>query len=377
MSWSVKLLKIRGIDIKIHLSFILIIVWAAYYWSSSTGEGLYGALFGIAAILLLFVAVTLHELGHSFQALKFGVKVHDITLMPMGGLARLEKIPEDPKQELNIAIAGPLVNFIIVGILFFVGLILQTRAVISLPELYTSLGQVSWSGMLAYLTMANLTLGLFNLIPAYPMDGGRILRSLLAMKLDYAQATNIATRIGQAFAWLFGLWGFLNGQWTLVLIAIIVWMGANHEGRHVEARSVLREYKVNQAMTRQPLTLLPEDPLGTAVELTLTTSQSDFPVVRSVDNELIGFLSEVDILKGLKSQGSDYPVGQLMQGDVITADEDESLYRVNQRMTANRIKSIPVVDPNKQLTGLLTASDITQAYQLLGFSMKQSKQTST
>ncbi|MDX9866158.1 MAG: M50 family metallopeptidase, partial [Anaerolineaceae bacterium] len=147
MSWSIKLFKVKGIDIKIHLTFFLILIWAAFRWSGSTGAGLQGALFGVVATLLLFAAVTLHELGHSFQALKFGVKVKDITLMPLGGLAQMEEIPENSKQELRIAIAGPLVNFAIAALLVAVGAILQTQSVISLSELSASLGQASWSGL--------------------------------------------------------------------------------------------------------------------------------------------------------------------------------------------------------------------------------------
>ena len=194
MSWSIRLFRVQGIDVKVHLTLVLILIWAAYRWSGSTGAGIQGALFGVVATLLLFAAVTLHELGHSFQALKYGVKVRDITLLPMGGLARMEEMPEKPKQELAIALAGPLVNFAIAALLIGLGVLLQTQAVLTLPELYRSLGEANWAGLLAYLTSANLMLGLFNLIPAFPMDGGRVLRALLAMKLDYDKATAIAAR---------------------------------------------------------------------------------------------------------------------------------------------------------------------------------------
>lgn len=174
MNWSLKLIKVKGIDIKVHLTFVLILIWAAYRWSVNTGEGVQGAIFGIVATLLLFLSVTLHELSHSFQALKYGVKVRDITLMPMGGLAQMESIPEDPHKELRIALAGPLVNFGIAALLIGVGVLLDVRALISLEELQASLGSVSWSGLLAYLTYANLILGLFNLIPASPFQHGEI-----------------------------------------------------------------------------------------------------------------------------------------------------------------------------------------------------------
>src|SRR5574340_1409097 len=148
MNWSIKLLKVKGIDIKVHLTFILILGWAAYRWGISTGEGMQGAIFGIVATLLLFLSVTLHELGHSFQALKYGVKVRDITLMPMGGLAQLDEIPEEPRKELRIALAGSLVNFGIAAVLVGIGALLNARALLPFNELIASLGHVSWSGLL-------------------------------------------------------------------------------------------------------------------------------------------------------------------------------------------------------------------------------------
>lgn len=300
MSWSIKLITIRGIAVKVHLTFVLILVWAAYRWANSSGAGAQGALFGVVATLLLFAAVTLHELGHSFQALKFGVRVRDITLMPMGGLAQMERIPEKPSQELRIAIAGPLINFAIAALLIGLGALLQVRAVISLQELSQSLGQINWQGMLSYLAMANLALGVFNLIPAFPMDGGRVLRALLAMKLDYSRATTIAVAVGQGLAWLLGLWGFMNGSYTLVLIAIFVWMGAGQEGKQQEAKTVLQEIRVGQAMTRQPFVLSSDDALEKTVELTLSTAQVDFPVVNVGDSRLAGLLTEADLIRGLQ-----------------------------------------------------------------------------
>src|SRR5512138_3397763 len=281
MSWSIKLFRVKGIDVKVHLTFLLILIWAAYRWSGSTGAGLQGALFGIVVTLLLFVSVTLHEFGHSLQAIKYGVRVRDITLMPLGGVSRMDEIPEKPAQELRIALAGPLINFAIAALLAIVGVVLSTQAIVTLPELLASLGQASWEGMLAYLTMTNLALGLFNLVPAFPMDGGRVLRALLALKLSYARATSIAAKIGQGLAFLLGLWGFTTGSWTLVLIAAFVWMGAESEGTQVQVKSALQDMRVAQAMTRQPRVLSANDPLARAVELTLSTAQADFPVMEN------------------------------------------------------------------------------------------------
>lgn len=370
MSWSIKVFKVKGIDVKIHLTFVLILIWAAYQWSVSTGEGLMGAVFGVVATLLLFTSVTLHEFGHSLQALKLGIKVHDIILMPMGGLARLDEIPEDPVKEIRIAIAGPLVNFIIAGVLFVIGLLLNTQAIISLEELYSSMGQVSWNGMLAYLTMTNLLMGLFNLIPAYPMDGGRILRASLAKKMGRPKATNIAVNVGQGLAFLFGLWGFINGSYTLVVIAIFVWIGAGQEGKDVALKNILSEMKVSQAMTLHPQVLKSNNSLSKAIDLTLSTSQSDFPVTDWPSNQVVGLLCEKDLLKGLQVYDRTAPVRDVMRTAFPSATPDQPLYEVQKQMAAERTRAMPVVDDESNLVGLLTASDINEAYRLLSINQK-------
>jgi len=368
MSWSIKLFRFKGIEVKVHLTFVLILIWAAYRWSSGSGAGWQGALFGVVATLLLFAAVTLHEFGHSFQAIKYGVKVRDITLMPMGGLARMDEIPEKPAQELRIALAGPLVNFAIAALLIGLGAILQIRSVITLDELARSIGQISWNGMLAYLSMANLALGIFNLIPAYPMDGGRVLRALLAMRLDYGKATSIAIAVGQGLAWLLGLWGVMNGNWTLVIIAIFVWLGAGQEGKQLDTKSVLRNIRVGEAVTLSPQTLSTDDTLERAVEITLSSAQVDFPVLERSGGRLAGLLTEADLLKGLRADGSNSLVARSMHTQFPTAALHEPLYQVQQRMNESRLQAIPVVDRDGRLVGLLTAADINEAYRLLSAS---------
>lgn len=368
MSWSIRLFRVKGIEVKVHLTFVLILIWAAYYWSGSTGEGIQGALFGVAATLLLFGSVTLHELGHSMQALKYGVRVRGITLLPIGGIAQMEEIPEDPRQELGIAIAGPLVNFAIAAALIGIGAVLQAQALVTVPELFRSLGAASWAGMLAYLTMANLAMGLFNLIPAFPMDGGRVLRALLAMRLDYPKATSIAVAVGQGLALLLGLVGFMSSSFTLVLIAVFVWMGAGQEGKQVHIKSVLHGMQVGQAMTRQPQTLSAADSLARAAELTLTTSQANFPVVERESGRLVGLLTEGDLLKGLRVHGETVQVGQVMHTSFPTATLDEPIFQAQQQMAAGRVHAMPVVAADERLVGLLTAADINEAYRLLSVS---------
>jgi Zn-dependent protease len=370
MNWSIKLFAIKGIDIKVHLTFVLILIWAAYRWSVNSGEGIEGALFGIVATLLLFLAVTLHELGHSFQALKYGIKVRDITLMPMSGLAQMEEIPKDPDKELRIALAGPLVNFGIAALLIGIGALLEARALISLNELSASLGQVSWSGLLAYLTFANLMLGIFNLIPAFPMDGGRVLRALLAKRMSHTKATRIAAQVGQGFALLMGLWGLLSGSWTLVIIAVFIWMGAGQENRGVQVKHTLGETTVGQAMTRSPQVLKVNDSLSKAVELTLSTSQADFPVLEWGSHRVAGLIGEVDLLRGLQTKGSGAAVREIMQTRIAFTGPDEPLHAAQQKMLTGRTRALPVLNPEGELLGLLTADDINEAYRLMAVNPK-------
>ena len=370
MNWSLKLFKIKGIDIKVHLTFVLILIWAAYRWGGNTGEGLQGAVFGIVATLLLFLSVTLHELGHSFQALKCGVKVQDITLMPMGGRAQMEEIPEDPNKEFRIAIAGPLVNFGIAALLIGLGALLGTRALLSLEELSASLGRVSWSGLLAYLTSANIMLGVFNLIPAFPMDGGRVLRALLAKKMNHAKATKIAAQVGQGFALLMGLWGFMNGSWTLAIIAIFIWMGAGQESQGAPVKHTLGDLTVDEVMTRSPYVLKVNDSLSKAVELTLSTSQADFPVVEWGSNRVVGLITETDLLRGLQSLGRDAAAREAMRPRFTFARHDEPVHTAQQKMLTDRTRALPVVNMEGELLGLLTANDVNEAYRLMGVGQK-------
>lgn len=365
MSWSIKLLRVKGIDIKVHLTFVLILVWAAYRWGVGLGTGMTGAVFGIVVTLLLFVCVTLHELAHSLTAMRYGVTVRDITLLPIGGLAQMEKIPEKPDQELKMSLAGPLTNVAIAIVLVAICLPFGIRSTVGVGELYQMLGTVGWHGLMAYLVMTNLALGLFNLAPAFPMDGGRVLRAFLAMRMDYSKATAIAVAVGQGLAWLLGLYGVMGGSWTLAIIAVFIYMGAGQEGRMVEVKSVLGEIRVRQAMTRQLQALSPQAPLSQAVGITLQTFQTDFPVVEG--GRLVGLLTESDLVSALQTHGAGVPLSQVMRTEFPTAAPDEPLFDAQQRMSMARLRAMPVMAEGK-LAGLLTAQDINEAYRLLSAS---------
>ncbi len=365
MGGSFKIATVRGIDIKIHVTFFLILVYAAIVFGSG-GRGAGGAVFGVVATLLLFGCVVLHELGHSVVAQRYGIPVRDITLWPIGGVARLERMPDKPAQEFWVAIAGPLVNFAIAAVIFGAAQALaRVQMAFDLSALERALLQLQAPGLLSYLFTTNLFLGLFNLIPAFPMDGGRILRALLASRLNFARATSIAVAIGQNLALLAGLYGFLSGQLNLVLIAIFVFMGAGSEGQMAQVKSVLADLKVRQAFTRKTEALNPNDRLERAAELTLNSFQSDFPVCE--DDALVGLLTRTDLISALQRRGSNAFVVSVMRKEFPTVELDESLFQAQQKMAENNVEALPVMEGG-QFRGLLTLRDVDEVFRLLSAS---------
>ncbi len=314
------------------------------------------------ATLLLFVCVTLHELGHAFQALKYGLEVEDITLLPIGGVVRL-RVPDNARQELAIAVAGPAVNVVIAATLTVVGALSGATFVADPNDVYDAVRAAEWWALLPYLTSANIWLVLFNAIPAFPMDGGRVLRALLALRLDYGRATMIATTIGQGLALLFGLVGFTSGNFFLIVIAVFIWFGASQEGTQIALRRVLGSTKVGQVMIRRPHILAVSEPLSRAVELTLSTAQADFPVV-DPEGRVVGLLTSGDLLRGLHDQPT-ATVGGVMRRQFPVARSEELVATVQGRLDEAGIRVLPVVRPDGQLEGFLTSADIGETFRLL------------
>jgi len=362
MEGGIPLFKVRGIQIRMHITFPLILVWGAIQFGVLARRGLTGALFGVIVTGLLFVIVVLHELGHSVVAQSYGVPVRQILLLPIGGVAQLGKIPEKPNQELAIAIAGPLVNFALAGLLAIVGLAagfdLSLRG---LGNVLSQLGSANFSAVFRYVFVSNLFLGLFNLLPAFPMDGGRVLRALLASRMDYARATALAVTIGQGLAWLMGLWGFLGGGFFLVLVAIFVYTGAGQEGRMVMVRSVLGELKVGQAYSRQARSLTPHSTLREAVELTLSSFQSDFPVCEG--SRLVGLLTHTQLVEALSRGGPEQTVGSSMRANITPLSPGDSLVQAQNRLIEEQVDALPVEEAG-QFVGLVTSRDIGEVFQL-------------
>ncbi|HEY6221442.1 MAG TPA: site-2 protease family protein, partial [Candidatus Eisenbacteria bacterium] len=272
MRWSWQIAKVAGIPIRVHATFLIFIVFV--YIVLARGQSPTLALETVGFFLALFGCVVLHELGHALTARRYGVRTRDITLLPIGGVARLERIPEKPSQEIAVALAGPAVNFLIAGILL--AILLGGGGGAQLLGNPTLLQGNFLARLLAY----NVFLALFNLIPAFPMDGGRVLRALLATRLDYLRATQIAANVGQGIAFLFGLAG-LFGNPFLLFIALFVFIGAGQEAQAVQMRSAFEGVPVSRAMIRDFQSLRGDEPLSRAVELLLGGHQQDFPVLGS------------------------------------------------------------------------------------------------
>jgi Zn-dependent protease/CBS domain-containing protein len=363
MGASIRLLSVRGINIRMHITFPLILIWGALQFGLLSKQGLNGAIFGVVVTLLLFIIVLLHELGHSFAAQYYGVEVKQIVLLPIGGVAQLASIPEKPSQEFVIAIAGPLVNFILAMLMVMFGLLVGFRvSPAEVGDILRTMETLGADALFNYLFIANLFLAIFNLLPAFPMDGGRVLRAILASQMSYVRATIIAASIGQALAWVLGLWGFLQGGFFLILIAIFIYLGAGHERQSVQLRHTLGGLQVEQAYSRHVRTLTPQSTLRNAVELTLSSFQADFPVCEG--DRLVGLLPYTHLVEALDQYEASMPLAEVMLTDVSAVAPDEEMLVVQQRLAESNLDALPVVDGDRFL-GLITNRDISELYRLI------------
>jgi Zn-dependent protease/CBS domain-containing protein len=346
MRWSWKLGQIFGIGVYIHATFWLLILLVLYS-SWAQGHTPARAAAGVLFVLAVFGCVVLHEFGHALTARRFGIRTKDITILPIGGLARLERMPDDPKQEIWVALAGPAVNVAIAAVLYL--------------GLGTIGGRLAWTEfdwtgakLLTDLLDVNIWLALFNLIPAFPMDGGRVLRAALATRMEYTRATEIAARTGQTIAFLFGLIG-LFGNPFLMFIALFVWLGAEQEAATVQMRSSITGIPVQRVMVTNFQTLAPDEPVGKAVEYFLAGSQQEFPVLS--ENAMIGVVTRDDLVSAIRASGAAVPVRDVMQPGAIPVDSHEMLDSVVSRFHNSKGRALPVVHHGR-LVGMLTMENI-------------------
>jgi Zn-dependent protease len=348
MKWSIPIGRIAGIDVKVHLTFVLLLAWVGWDYYSLR-QRLDDVFAGLILITAVFGIVVLHELGHALAARRYGIATRDITLLPIGGVARLERMPEDPRQELVVALAGPAVN---VALAIVLVAFLAPAAVLSTTLDFHLVG----GNLLANLLMINVVLAVFNLIPAFPMDGGRVLRALLAMRKDYVRATQTAAATGQALALVFGFAGLLIPNPFLVFIALFVWLGAAEEASTVQLRIALGGIPISRAMITDYRTLAPEDPLSRAVDHVLAGFQQDFPVTDASGN-LVGVLTRPELVAALAERGPDSPVGDAMTTHFLTAEPSEMADRVFARLGACRCRSLPVTHGG-HLIGIVTPENV-------------------
>ena len=347
MAWSLSIGRIAGTEIRIHFTFLLFLIWifAANYAAGGRAAAWGSAIF----IILVFGCVLLHEFGHILTARQFGVATPDVTLLPIGGVARLERIPEEPYQEFLVAIAGPAVNVVIA-----LALIVLAGARLD-PEHLATVGSGSVS-LVDRLAVVNIFLVLFNLIPAFPMDGGRVLRALLAIPLGFVRATQIAATIGQVLAFVFGIIGLFYSP-ILILIAVFVYLAASSEAHIVALRSISRGVPVASAMMTQFVTLAPEDEIEHAVETLLRTSQGEFPGVDGAGKP-IGLLTRNDLIRAVQERGPAGQVGDAMSPDVPTIGQRQCLEDAFKILTEKHSPAVAVIDGAGRLTGLVTSETI-------------------
>jgi Zn-dependent protease len=357
MRWSLKIGSVRGIGIYIHATFLLLIVYLI--WVNRRDQPAVIAL-TILFVCAVFACIVLHELGHALTAQRFGIRTRDITILPIGGVARLERMPRDPRQELLIAIAGPAVNVVIAIVLLAV-LAVIGRGSAPPPPLVDGSANVlrdslSGVGFIRTLAVTNIALVLFNLLPAFPMDGGRVLRAGLAYKLGYARATRIAASVGQLMAGLFFVGG-LMGNPMLFLIAVFVFIGAQAEAQAEEIQWNLSDVRVRDAMITDFLTLDAGSTLKDAADVLLAGSQQDFPVVEGT--RLAGVLSRADLMRALASAGLSGSVADVMRRppECGPVDENVPLATAFDRMRQSSCPLFPVTR-NGELVGMLTLENI-------------------
>lgn len=347
MKGSIRLFKIQGISINVHITFFLLL----FLFLSMGFKWLF-------LIVAIFCFVTLHELSHSIVAKKFGIQVREITLLPIGGVASMTKMPDKPYQEFLISLAGPLFNIAVV-IVFFLPLYYLLG-----PEvLFHHLSVKTFPLTIAHIYWINLILALFNLIPAFPMDGGRILRAILAQKMGYQKATKIAVNFGHVFALLFGYIGLIHGYIILIIIAVFVYMAASSEELQVDIRETLKKFTIKDILPSQFLTLDENATLAKVLELIFHSHQEDFPVVES--GRMVGFVTRHDIISGIHQRGMSVRVSDIMRKKFPVLRESDSLNKAQNIMQENNIKALPVVKGAGSVISVVTIEDITRVYSVM------------
>jgi stage IV sporulation protein FB len=353
MRWALRLGRIAGTEVRIHLTFFLLLAWLAVadYQAGGLREALHWTVF----TCLVFFCVLLHEFGHAFAARRYGIRTPDITLFPFGGVARIERMPEKPGEEIVIALAGPAVNVVIAAALWLALTVFGTRGQDGMVNLGGSLVQ--------QLLAVNVILLLFNLIPAFPMDGGRVLRASLAMRLGHNRATQIAARIGQAIAFALGFIGMFGNvvglpqNPMLIIVAVFVFMAAANEAGAAQMQFISRGLSVSAAMVTEFKALPRNASLGEAADVLLHSSQHEFPVT-DPDGTLRGIFTRGELVAALRESGPEAPVLGVMRDDFPIVHPQTPFDEAFKLMQQSGSTVLPVTDEEGRLVGLFTMENI-------------------
>ncbi len=344
MKWSFKVGSILGIPLNVHVTFVLLLILVYFVGGSVIGAG---GIQGVIFVILVFGSVVFHELSHSIVARHYGIRVDDITLLPIGGVARMADTPEKPVQEIIIAAAGPAASLFLAFILWFIADIFGSGVTLSDMSIQ--------GGLLAELTAVNFILAIFNLLPAFPMDGGRILRGFLGLYLSPYSATRIAVGIGQVFAIAMFFLGILSGNFFMILIALFVYLGAETEERQMGIMVALGGARAQDAMITELHTLSPQQTVADAAIRFCKGFQSDFPVMD--DRRLIGLVTREAIVETLHKSGPSTLISDVMVRDFPTANEQTAMTDILQKMQSSNSKAVPILN-HGELKGLITLEQI-------------------
>jgi Zn-dependent protease/CBS domain-containing protein len=362
MGGSFKIGRFSGIDVRVHWTFFLLLAFFAFIGYQSSGS-LAGALTATLVIVVLFLCLLLHEFGHSLVAQRLGLEIHSITLLPLGGVSNLESLPEKPADEVKITLAGPLVNVVLAPIFIGVGLLLGAEP--RMPtDLFMGIGSVGQ--FFFYLGYLNVVLAVFNLIPAFPLDGGRVLRALLATRLGAVRATDISSRVGQLFAVAFFLIGLFSGNFLLALVAVFIYFGATGEAQMVRQQELTRGLSVADVMGTKPNTetVTPYHTFRQVLDSVIHGYQEDFPVLEENGN-LVGMITREEIMAAAHSPERYSSVRELMKTNIPTISSEADLFGdALPILRQSGLRALPVTE-NGELVGMLTIEDVGQA-NLLG-----------
>ena len=356
MTWSFPIGRLFGSELRVHATFFLLLLWigAAAYAAAGPEAALVNVLF----VCALFACVVLHELGHALMARRYGIETPDITLLPIGGLARLERMPEEPRQEVLVALAGPAVNVVIWAVLVFVvGVDASLEALENIED--------PAEGFWGRLAAVNLFLVVFNMIPAFPMDGGRVFRALLSIPLGRLQATRAAARAGQALAFLFGFLGLFGGSPILLLIAIFVFIAAAAESSDVQMRDIARNVSAREAMITEYEALASDDRIHAAATALLRTTQHEFPVLDG-SGRIEGVLTRDAIFSAVNDDRRGARVGDEMQRDIPTLPLGAPLTDALDALYTQSKPAVAVTDRSGVFLGYITRENVGEMIALGG-----------